>query len=235
MLVDCGNGVFGKLRERCDYLDVDAVVVTHMHADHVLDLVPYAYALTYSPRQQPLPVGGYGGRPLPARPALHVPPAGAATLRHLCTAWSAPDLVDNAFEVHEYAADGALAIGELVFRFGLVPHYIPTYAIRVTAAGGTGPSFTFGADCRPNDEIVAFSQGTDLIMLEATLARPERNGIRGHLTALEAGDHARRAGAGRLVITHIPDEIDQQLAREDAARAFGGPTELAAEGSVFEL
>lgn len=235
LLLDCGNGVFGKLRERLDYLDVEAVLVSHMHADHCLDLVPYAYALTYSPRQQPVPVGGYRGREVPVRPALHLPEGGAETMRHLCTAWGAPALVDDAFHVREYAVSDALAVGSLVVRFGLVPHYIPTYAVRITGEGGAGPSFTYGADCSPNDEIVAFAQGTDLLMLEATLPRPERSGVRGHLTAFEAGEHARRAGAGHLVITHIPDEIDQQVAHEDAARAFGGPCELAAEGAVFTL
>ena len=56
LLLDCGNGVFGKLRSRVDYVDVDVVVISHLHADHFLDLIPYAYALTYSPRQQPVPV-----------------------------------------------------------------------------------------------------------------------------------------------------------------------------------
>ena len=56
MLLDCGNGVFGKLRERVDYAEVDAVVVSHLHADHFLDLVPYSYALIYAPKQQPVPV-----------------------------------------------------------------------------------------------------------------------------------------------------------------------------------
>ncbi len=45
VLIDCGNGVFGKLREQIDYVDVDAVVISHLHADHFLDLIPYAYAL----------------------------------------------------------------------------------------------------------------------------------------------------------------------------------------------
>ena len=235
VLVDCGNGVFGKLREQLDYLDVDAVVISHMHADHTLDLIPYAYALTYSPRQQPLPVGPHAGRPVPVRPSLHVPPGAREAMRRICSSWDAPQLIDDAFAVHEYAPEGAVAIGDLMFSFGLVPHYIPTYAIRITAGGGTGASITYGADCCPNDEIIEFGRGSDLLVLEATLARPERSGIRGHLTGLEAGDHARRAGAARLLITHIPDEIDQDLAREDAARAFGGPTDLATPGAVYEV
>src|SRR3712207_5871817 len=81
VLVDCGNGVFSKLRQFRDYVDVDAVVISHLHADHFLDLVPYSYALTYAPRQQPVPVGGYPGTDSPARPALHTPPQSTEVFR----------------------------------------------------------------------------------------------------------------------------------------------------------
>jgi ribonuclease BN (tRNA processing enzyme) len=59
--------------------------------------------------------------------------------------------------------------------------------------------------------------------------------VRGHLTPAEAGDHARRAGARRVVLTHISDELDQEWAREQAAEAFGGPVEVAREGAVYEV
>ena len=61
MLLDCGNGVFSKLRRFRDYTKVDAVVISHLHADHFLDLVPFSYALTYAPRQQPTPVDRWPG------------------------------------------------------------------------------------------------------------------------------------------------------------------------------
>ena len=73
LLLDCGNGVFSKLRRHCDYVDVDAVLITHLHADHFLDLIPFSYALSYAPRQQPVPVGGHPGTTDPARPQLYVP------------------------------------------------------------------------------------------------------------------------------------------------------------------
>ena len=77
MLVDCGNGVFSKLRPICDYVDIDAVVITHMHADHFLDLVPFSYALRYAPRQRPvLPLTGSRDTPDPARPRLYLPAGG---------------------------------------------------------------------------------------------------------------------------------------------------------------
>lgn len=87
VLLDCGNGVFAKLREQVDYVDVDAIIVSHLHADHFLDLVPYAYALTYSPRQQPVPVHGHEGTEWPARPRLIVPPGAAEMFRRVVGAW----------------------------------------------------------------------------------------------------------------------------------------------------
>src|SRR3954469_7376412 len=74
VLLDCGNGVFGKLRQHIDYVDVDAVVISHLHADHFLDLVPYSYALSYAPRQQPVPIPPFwSGTDDPAHPVLHAP------------------------------------------------------------------------------------------------------------------------------------------------------------------
>src|SRR5881398_1508385 len=74
LVLDAGNGVFGKLRRFVDYVDVDAVVISHLHADHFLDLVPFASGLRYAPRQQPVPVAGWPGNATPARPRLYAPP-----------------------------------------------------------------------------------------------------------------------------------------------------------------
>ena len=104
VLLDCGNGVFSKLRRICDYVDVDAVVITHMHADHFLDLVPFSYALRYAPRQQPVPVAGWPGTEDPARPRLYLPAGGVEVLRHVVGCWGHDDLIDIAFDVHEYGA-----------------------------------------------------------------------------------------------------------------------------------
>ena len=50
LLIDCGSGVFGKLRRHGEFERIDAVLISHLHADHLLDLVPFAYALTYGPQ-----------------------------------------------------------------------------------------------------------------------------------------------------------------------------------------
>jgi ribonuclease BN (tRNA processing enzyme) len=232
MLLDCGNGVFSKLRPVCDYVDVDAVVITHMHADHFLDLVPFSYALRYAPRQQPVPVAGWPGNASPARPELYVPSGGTDVLRRVVGCWGSEDLVEGAFTVHEYVPADELHVGPLGIRFCEVPHYVKTFAVELAS---NGSRFTFGADCSPNDELVQFARDTDMLLIEATLPRPERDGVRGHLTAREAGEHGRFAGARRLVLTHYSDELDPELARAEAASSFGGPVELAHEGAVYKV
>jgi ribonuclease BN (tRNA processing enzyme) len=232
LLLDCGNGVFSKLREHVDYVDVDAVLITHMHADHFLDLVPFSYALCYAPRQQPVPVGGHPGTSTPARPALHIPGGGADTLRRVVGCWGNDDLVDNAFAIREYAAADELALGPLRVRFCEVPHYVTTHAVDLAT---NGTRFTFSADCRPNEELIRFAQGTDMLMIEATLPRPERTGVRGHLTAGEAGEHGRLAGAQRLVITHYSDELDPTETHAEAEASYGGPVEMAVEDAVYTV
>jgi ribonuclease BN (tRNA processing enzyme) len=236
LLLDCGSGVFSKLRRFVDYVDVNAVVISHLHADHFLDIIPFSYALTYTPRQQPVPIPPWWkGTERPARPTLHAPRGATDVFRRVVGAWGNEDLVENAFDIQEYASDDVVEIGSMRIRFQEVPHYLLTHAVEITSTmNGTG-RFTYGADCSPTEELVEFARDTDLLLIEATLPRPERTGIRGHLTPGEAGDHGRRAGARRLVITHISDELDQEWAREEAAKAYGGSVDLAHEGALYEL
>ena len=229
VLVDCGSGVFAKLRRVRDYADLDAIVITHMHPDHFFDLVPYACALTYGPR-------GHGGRRagdgVPG-PRLLVPPDATKFLRTLTVAGGQPRLLDGAFAIAEYDASEEVRIGSLTVRFQPVPHYVPANAVDVRC--GDGGRFTFGADHGPTSALDDFAAGTDLLFLESTLPGPEQHDPRGHLTAGEAGEHAARCGARRLVLTHISDELDGEHALSEARRAFGGPVEVAREGAVYEV
>jgi ribonuclease BN (tRNA processing enzyme) len=234
VLIDCGNGVFSKLRRYRDYTRVDAVVISHLHADHFLDLVPYAYALTYAPRQQPVPVARWPGVDHPARPRLIAPRGATETFRRVVGAWGNEDLIDKAFRLEEYGETAAPEVGSVHLHFHLVPHFTETFAICAQSSNGGG-RLAYGADSSPTDELVSFARDCDLLLIEATLPRPERTGMRGHLTPREAGEHARAAGARRVVITHISDELDALWAREEASEAFGGPVEVATEGAVYEI
>jgi len=220
LLLDCGSGVFAKLRATADYHDVDVVVISHLHADHFLDLVPYAYALTYGPRRRA------------EAPVLHAPPGALECWRRVVGAWGNDDLIEAAFAVREYDPAETLHAGPFTIRFQPVPHFVPANAVELVAAAGG--RFTFGADHGPAPELAAFARGTDLLLLEATLLEPEQ-GLRGHITAAEAGEHAAAAGARRLVISHISDELDLEAARQAAERTFGRPVELAHTGARYTI
>jgi ribonuclease BN (tRNA processing enzyme) len=221
LLLDCGSGVFGKLRAVRDYAAVDAVVISHLHADHILDLVPYASGLIYGPRQSP------------DRPQLIAPPGARDVFQRLCAAAGMrAEHIERAFALEEYDPGADLAVGGFGVRFQPVPHFLPTNAVEVVRDGAR---VTYSADSSPSDELCVFATGTDLLLIEATLPWPEREGPRGHLTPAEAGEHGRRAGARRLVLTHISDELDAEWARGEAERGYGGPVELAREGAVYSL
>jgi ribonuclease BN (tRNA processing enzyme) len=233
VLLDCGNGVFGKLRERVDYTEIDAVMLSHLHADHFLDLVPYSYALIYAPKQQPVPVHIWDGTDNPARPRLIAPPNAVETFRRVVGAWGSDDLIESAFQIEEYAAGDEVSVGDVTAKFHPVPHFVETFAVRISSPGSG--DVVYSADTRPGEEVIEAARDADLLIIEATLPRPERTGVRGHLTPEEAGEHAKRAGAKRVVITHISDELGDEWAREEAQRGFGGVVELAREGATYDV
>ena len=226
VLLDCGSGVFGKLRRHREYWEVDAVVISHLHADHILDLVPYASALTYAPRPRP-------GTDRPARPRLIAPAGAAEALGRICGGAGMPEQhVERALALSEYVPGDAFELGPLRLRFRSVPHFLPTHAVELREGDAR---LTFSADSSPSADLCDFARDTSLLLIEATLPRPEAEGPRGHLTPSEAGEHGRRARARRLVLTHFAQELDAEWARGEAERTFGGPVEVAREGAVYEI
>lgn len=219
LLLDCGSGVFSKLRAFADPTEVDAVLISHLHADHLLDLIPFSFALAYcldgGPRR---------------RPPLWGPPGAREVFATFAGILGMEDQINEGFEVSEYDPAETLQLGPLTVSFREVPHYIHSWACDLRSQAGR--RFTFGADCGPSDALVELARDTDVLMLEATEgAGPYVGGdeFRGHLTAGEAGELARRAGAARLLLTHYSDDLDSDQLRAAAESSFGGPVELAVE------
>jgi len=199
----------------------------HVREPHILTRSSWAvvtfavFALLHGPRSE-----GHDSVPLWA-------PRGATQVfRDTVAAWGEEKLIESAFALREYAPDSAPELGPLRARFQEVPHFTRTFAVELCAGR---QRFTFGADCGPNEGLVAFARDTDLLLIEATQLEPDSAGDRGHLTAREAGEHGRRAGARRLVLTHYSDELDEGRVRTEATDGFGAPVELATAGAVYEL
>ena len=217
LLLDAGNGAVGALQNHGGIFDVDAVLLSHLHADHCLDLVAYSYARRYHPEPPPLlPVyGPYG------------------TQDRLCQVFDKrPE--DGLTDVYAFATtgEGSREIGP--FRVDLTPtaHPIECYAIRVTAGGR---SVTYSADTGPSDDVVRAATGTDLFLCESTWLDDTPRPPNLHLTAREAGEHAAKAGAGRLALIHTTAYFDQDAYAAQAAEAFAGPLERAVPGATYEV
>ncbi|HET9719962.1 MAG TPA: MBL fold metallo-hydrolase [Solirubrobacteraceae bacterium] len=222
LLLDCGAGVLGKLAGVQDYLTLGAVLISHLHADHILDLIPFSYALHLSPRRSSPP----------RRPPLHSPPGGLEMFSRLAGCWHDEALITEAFAVSEYDPAAELQVGPFAIRFREVPHYTRAFACELSC---DGRRVTFGADCGPNEALVDFAQDTDLLIVEASLREPEQDQPRGHMTPVEAGEAGRSARARRLLVTHFSDELGPEWVAAEATRGYGREVILASSGAELTV
>ncbi|MDE2481880.1 MAG: MBL fold metallo-hydrolase [bacterium] len=224
VLLDMGTGALANLREVMDYPDLDAIVISHMHADHFLDLIPLRYGLKYGPllREERLP--------------LWLPPGGEQQLRALAATFSPEgpkDFLDEVFEITEYDPKGEVYVGNLTISFAKTIHYIDAYAVRVERDGA---SVCYSSDTAPCDAVEELAHGCNLFLCEASLGLAQENGeMRGHLSAVEAGQMAQRAGARRLVLTHYGTEFAPGELEDAARSTYRGPCAAADDGTELTI
>lgn len=223
VVFDLGSGALANLRRYADYDRVGAIVISHMHADHFLDLIPLRYALRYGSRQrkEKLPV--------------YLPPGGLATLRRLVSAFAdeGGEFLTDVFELSEYDPSRPLLLAGATLRFAPTAHYVPAFAIRWES---NGTSLTYSADTAPDEQVTALARGTNLFLCEATLRLDELEiGPRGHSTGLEAAAMAHAAGVGRLVLTHYGEESTPADLDAAARMRYAGPITVADDHAVFEV
>jgi ribonuclease BN (tRNA processing enzyme) len=216
VVLDLGNGSFGSLLALADPARVDAVYLSHLHADHCLDVVPFIVWSRYSGRGR--------SRPLP----LYAP-VGAD--RRLALAYDGDGgSIDDVFDVMA-VGPGTWELGPFAVTTARTAHPVECYAIRLSAGGR---SLVYTGDTGVSDDVVRLAAGADVLLAEA--AHPDGPDLPPalHLTGREAGEHAAAAGVGRLLLTHIPAWVDPggQLA---AARAAFPATELVAPGAGYEI
>ena len=225
LMLDFGPGAHERAWQRDMLGRIDAIVISHMHLDHMLDLLPLSGEVTQ------VAVG-----PNARRPIVYVPRRrGREVLTTLAEALSSdPGRFDTAFDLREYDDSDELEVGDLRLTFVTTAHALPALAPRVTDGKTT---LVYSADAAYRESLVQHATGADLLLLEATYLEPGEHLEReGHMTGEQAADVAQQAGAKRLVLTHtkpFAEENEENLRR--ARARFGGDVQLASRGAVFRM
>lgn len=220
IVVDLGNGTLGPLQRLVGMpalADLEAVLLSHLHPDHCMDLCGLYVALRYGLRTQ--------------RRIRVFGPDGAS--RRMATAYGRepePGL-SGAFEFITFP-ERAFDVGPFTVRVAQVPHPVPAYAIRIEHGGR---SLVYSGDTGPTPALVELARGADLLLCEAAFDDGDDNPSELHLTGRQAGEHAAAAGIGRLVVTHVPPWGDLRRAVDEASAVFDGPVELAVPEAGWEI
>jgi ribonuclease BN (tRNA processing enzyme) len=217
LVLDLGAGALGSLQRHVDLRSIDAVYISHLHADHCIDLVAYFYARRFHPDGA-----------LPILP-VYGPPG---TAHRIHSAFEEP--VDGFHEVYDFreVRSGEFALGPFTVTNRRVNHPVECHALRVEADGKV---LTYSGDTAACEEIVDLARDADLFLCEASWPSVPTPPPGIHLTGREAGDHASRAGAKRLVLTHIMPFHDPQAMLAEAKETYDGHIELAAPGAVYAV
>jgi ribonuclease BN (tRNA processing enzyme) len=202
--LDCGNGTLAALQRNADPADITAVVITHMHPDHCVDLYGLHVLNRYGLERFGLPV--------------YAPVGVEAALLGLVGDWG------GAFDWHEVGDGDNIEVGPVALRFLRTDHPPPTLAVEVSH---DGHRLVYTSDTGPKWSVEAFESRADLVLSEATY---QHDDIRSplHVSARQAGEKARAASARRLMLTHLWPTLDPNVSVAEASEAFGAPVILAA-------
>ena len=218
--VDAGSGTFGNLQRHTDYRDLRALVLSHLHIDHILEVFSLYYALRYSADSK----GPRGFE-------IYAPAATEAHLEHLISN-SSPDGFGGYFKFRPIRSGDKISLEPFVFTFLKAVHPIETLSMRVEASSRT---LVYTADTGWNDELVEFAADADLLIAEASFQETYPKMREVHMSAEEAGKLADQAGVGRLALTHIVPGLDPQVSLEQAQSRFRGEVLLATDNRVMQV
>jgi ribonuclease BN (tRNA processing enzyme) len=224
VLFDIGPGVVAQLLLEGHPDQLDAVVVSHMHPDHMLDLVTLRYVYPWR------------SRPRDERLRVIVPPGSSDQLRDLARGVGSTTHLDEVFRLSEHDGSTTIAFAGLSLTPVETQHYIPCWGFRAEADDRL---LAYTADTGPCEALRDLATDADLLLSEATLTTVDEDAAppqpRGHLLPAEAGDAARVARARRLLLTHLPVEDGAAWARAEAATAYGTEVEVAEPQRVYEV
>jgi ribonuclease BN (tRNA processing enzyme) len=219
LVVDLGNGSLGVLQRHVGLYDIDAVCLSHLHADHSLDLCSYYVARTFHPDGPRPRIPVYG-------------PAGTASRMAQAYGLAEPPGMTEAFEFITLAP-GSRQIGPFQVTTAHMNHPVETFGFRLEH---DGRSIAYSADTGESAALVELARGAGLLLCEASFLDGPGLPRDLHLTARQAAEYAARAGAGGLVLTHlVPWNDPARTLAEASASGFTGLVSLAASGERIEL
>ena len=222
MLLDCGPGALHRLAEfELPWVEITHVALSHFHPDHFAELPMLVHALKYATvtaRREPLVVLG--------------PPGVVRLVKALAQGYG-PWLLDPGFPIlimdvqpgEPFPLDAETSLETFP-----VPHTAESVALSLTAPEGR---LVYTGDTGPSPELARWARGCDLLLAECSL--PEAMAIDAHLTPERAGELAREAGAGRLVLTHFYPPVENSDPARGAGTRFAGPITAAADGDRFTI
>lgn len=226
VVMDLGYGTLTRLLTLVDSrvgAGIDAVIITHKHPDHMLDLHGLFRARWF---------GARGADPIP----LYAPDGVVQRLQGLEE--DDEGAILEVFDWHPLPQEGAYDVGPFELRSSSLPHFVPNAGVRLTADRLT---VAYTGDTGPDPLLAELAHGADLFIAEASdrrqrpgaLSAPE--GQRMHLTAHEAGVAAQAGDAKRLLLTHFWPGNDREASRSEAAAVYDGEVLLADEGLQIDL
>lgn len=217
LVLDLGNGALGSLQRHIALTDIDAVILSHLHADHCLDLCGLYVAQRYHPEgpRERIPVWGPRG-----------------TAQRMARAYDLPAEpgMTGQFDFRDLVP-GEHRIGPFLVTAARVNHPVEAYGLRV---GVDGHAIAYSGDTGESATLVDLARDVDVALIEASCleSQPAPDV---HLTARQAAEHAQAAGAGVLVLTHLVAWNDPQATLAEARPAFDGEIMLASSGLVIDV
>jgi ribonuclease BN (tRNA processing enzyme) len=219
LLLDLGSGTVARLQEHIDLFDVHGVLISHSHPDHVTDLYTYLLARLFSPERPPM---------IP----LFLAPKVLDRFSPLLADDSGDMKVAEAFDLHEIDLRAEVEVGPFRITTAPMTHSVPTVGMRVEA---DGVAMTYSADTGPTDELDRLAAGSGVLVAEASWQEDGIDRPPIHMTARQAGETAGRAGASKVMITHIRPYLDRDRSQQEASGAFDGDVVVAREGLTMEV
>jgi len=219
LVIDLGSGAFGPLQRYSTIRDIDAIALSHLHADHCFDMSGLYVVSRYHPQ------GAFAQIPVHA-------PAGADEF--LVSAYGSEEHTGmrEQFAFIPWQDGGTVQLGPFAVTSALVNHPVPAYAFRIAT---DTHALAYSGDTGPTEALVDLVRGVDLFLCEASFVESGDNPPNLHLTGAEAGEYATRCGIGRLLVTHIPTWTDRAEVESDVKTTWDGAFELVTAGAVYEL